>query len=160
MEGATTEITTEYLMTLHAPLDAPQIVNERLHIYNVLPGGWVRGPRIAGEIVAPSADWLTILPGGIARLDVRVSIRADDGSIIHVIYAGRIAMSDEAQRRLDAGEALGAADMYFITSPTFETTSQKYDWLNRIVAVGKAVSVGTGNSDRHGHVRYDIFSVM
>jgi hypothetical protein len=158
MEGPRTEIATEYLMTLHAPLDAPQIVNDRLHIYNVLPGGWIRGPRIAGEVIAPSADWLSILPDGTARLDVRVSIRADDDSIIYVIYSGRIVISDEAQQRLDAGEALGSTDMYFITSPTFETTSKKYDWLNRVVTVGKIVSTSGGNQ-RPGHVRYDIFMV-
>ena len=27
-------------------------------------------------------------------------------------------------------------DMYFRTTPYFETASEKYDWLNRIVAVG------------------------
>jgi hypothetical protein len=83
MESASTRIKTEYLMTLHAPLEAPQTVGRDLLIYNVPPGGWVRGPRIRGELVAPTADWLRLMPDGTAKLDVRASIRADDGAIIY-----------------------------------------------------------------------------
>lgn len=159
MDRPATAIRTEYLMTLHAPLDAPQSANRDLHIYNVLPGGWVRGPKIKGELVAPSADWLRVMPDGSHRLDVRVSIRADDGSIIYVTYVGRIVTPEAAKNRLDAGETLGPDDMYFITSPTFETTSEKYGWLNRIVAIGKMVSVSESRNGSGGHVRYDIFAV-
>jgi len=72
MESPTTQIKTEYLMTLHAPLEAGQPAGPDLSIYNVLPGGWARGPRIRGEIIAPSGDWLRIMPDGkTAKLDVR-----------------------------------------------------------------------------------------
>ena len=146
-------------MTLHAPLDAAQAADKNLLIYNVLPGGWVRGPRITGEIVGPSADWLRVMPDGIAKLDVRASIKADDGSIIYVTYAGRIVLSDAAARRQQSGETLGADDMYFMTSPTFETMSATYGWLNGVVAVGKMVSSKEPRAGEPGHVRYEIFSV-
>ena len=55
-----TEITTEYLMTLHAPLDAPQAIDDSLVIYNVRDGGWVKGPKISGTLIAPGADWLQV----------------------------------------------------------------------------------------------------
>ena len=96
------------------------------------------------------------MPNGTHKLDVRVSIKADDGSFIFMTYAGRIVIPPEAARRLDAGEAVGPDSVYFITSPTFETVSQKYGWLNDIVAVGKIVSC-TGGED--SHVRYDIFAL-
>ena len=55
-----------------------------------------------------------------------------------------------------AGETLGPDDLYFVTSPTFETASEKYGWLNDIVAIGKIVSCKTGDGE---HVTYDIFAV-
>lgn len=156
MEHASTQITTEYIMTLHAPLEGPQIANGDLQIYNVLPGGWVKGPAIRGELLAPAGDWLRVMPNGTRKLDVRQSIKADDGSIIFVTYTGRVVASADAVQRLEAGETLGPDQMYFITSPTFETTSQTYGWLNNIVAVGKLVSINRGDSR---HVTYDIFAV-
>ena len=156
MTKPSTQITTEYLMTLHAPLQEPQRVGDDLLIYNCLSGGWVKGPAISGEIVPPSGDWLRVLPNGTSELDVRVSIKADDGSFIFVKYGGRIAMPADAAKRLEAGESLGSDDLYFITSPTFETSSEKYGWLNDIVAVGKIVSCAGGPDS---HVTYDLFVV-
>ena len=40
----TTQITTEYLMTLYAPLDPPQQIDASLVVFNVRAGGWARGP--------------------------------------------------------------------------------------------------------------------
>jgi hypothetical protein len=96
------------------------------------------------------------MPNGTLKLDVRASIKADDGSIIYVVYTGRIVVSEEANERLEAGETLVADDIYFITSPTFETTSEKYGWLNNVVAIGKMTAVKFGEGS---FVQYDIFSV-
>ena len=55
--GPETSIQTEYLMTAHAPLDAPQAIDQSLLVFNVQPGGWVEGPRIKGKLLAPGADF-------------------------------------------------------------------------------------------------------
>jgi hypothetical protein len=157
MKHPSTKVATEYLMTLHAPLAAPQSAGGGLLIFNALPGGWVRGPRIRGEIVPPTGDWLRHLPNGTSKLDVRMSIRADDGSFIYVAYGGRIVMSDAAQATYASGEALGPDDVYFVTAPSFETESEKYRWLNDIVAIGKIASAKRGEN---AHVTYDIFAVI
>jgi hypothetical protein len=34
------------------------------------------------------------------------------------------------------GETVDPSQYYFRTTPVFETASEKYGWLNRIVAVG------------------------
>src|SRR5262245_65326916 len=94
-----TQITTEYIMTLHSPLDPPQNANSDLQIYNVRAGGWVRGPAIRGEVIAPSGDWLRTMPNGARKLDVRLSIKADDGSIIFMSYTGRATSPAAAVRR-------------------------------------------------------------
>ncbi len=150
----TTDIGTEYLMTIEASLGAPLALGQRV-IVNV-PGGTVRGPRIKGEILAPAGDWLYVMPDGSRRLDVRFTIKTDDNEFIFVEYGGIVALTKDAAERAAKGEAITAADNYgyFITAPRFTTTSAKYAWLNHIQAVGKMVSLRPGVS-----IKYDVFSV-
>ena len=155
-DAQTTTITTEYLMTLYAPLEAPQQIDPSLAIYNVRDGGWVRGPRINGTVIAPGADWLRVMPGGNLRLDVRASIRTDDGALIYIAYNGVISHTPESLERMTAGELLKADDHYFITAPTLQTAAEKYAWLNHVQCVGKMVEVRLGEDS---FVKYDIFIV-
>ena len=41
-QAQTTSISTEYLMTLYAPLEAPQQIDSALSIYNVGEGSFVK----------------------------------------------------------------------------------------------------------------------
>jgi hypothetical protein len=52
----------------------------------VLDGGWVKGSKLNGTPLAPAADWLRVMPGGSLRLDVRGTIRTDDGALIYITY--------------------------------------------------------------------------
>jgi Protein of unknown function (DUF3237) len=152
----TTTITTEFLMTLYAPLDPPQSIDKSLIIYNVGPGGSVKGPKINGTVIAPSADWIRIMPDGNLRLDVRATIKTDDRALIYVSYNGIISRSQEVAKRNATGEALTSADEYFLTAPTMETSSKAYLWLNHVQCVGKLVESNTGDN---AFVKYDIFVV-
>jgi len=148
------DIRTEYLMTIEAKLGSRVPVWQRV-IVNVL-GGTVVGPRLRGEIVAPAGDWVFVMPDGSSRLDVRFTIKTDDGEFVYVEYSGISAPTKEAQERLTKGETVTAADGYgyFITTPRFMTTSAKYSWLNEVQAVGKMVSVQRGVA-----IKYDVFAV-
>ena len=154
--GPEATIQTEYLMTLHAPLDPPQAIDQGLLIFNVQQGGWFEGARLKGKLLAPGADWLRVMPSGVMRLDVRATIQTDDGELIYVSYGGAIQCSKEQADRLNSGQQLKAGDCYFVTAPTFQTRSEKYGWLNGLQAVGKMISLKVGEG---GHVRYDIFAV-
>src|SRR5215467_8341259 len=85
--GQTSGVSTEYLMTYFAPLERYPIDGSRV-IVNVRPGGWVKGPRITGKIIAPGGDWVTVTPSGVSRLDVRLLIETDDGAHIYMTYNG------------------------------------------------------------------------
>jgi uncharacterized protein DUF3237 len=148
----TVMIESEYLMTIEAPIEAPQAVGQRL-IYNVPVGGKVHGPKINGTIIPPSGDWLIPMPDGSFRLDVRVTIKTDDGEFIFVEYNGVIAATKEVMDRLSKGDVITYKDVYFITAPRFTTSSSKYEWINHLQAVGKMVSVRTTE------VKYDIFAI-
>jgi uncharacterized protein DUF3237 len=156
VHAQTTQITTEYLMTLYAPLDPPQPIDASLLVYNVRDGGWVKGSKVNGTLLAPAADWLRVMPGGSLRLDVRATVKTDDGALIYITYNGVISQSKEASDRFTKGDLLTSKDVYFITAPTMQTASEKYAWLNHVQCVGKMVEVKAGQGS---FVKYDIFVV-
>ncbi len=154
----TTSIKTEYLMSsMSGPLEPGTLVDSSLVVVNVRAGGWIKGPRISGKFVAPCADWVRIMPSGALRLDVRCSILTDDNASIYMTYSGIIQHSPESAERLNKGEVLTTKDIpYFISAPTFQTSSEKYAWLNSVQAVGKLVEIKIGEG---GYVKYDFFVV-
>lgn len=150
----TTKISTEYLMTLYAPLDAAQAIDPSLYVSNVRPGGWVKGPRINGTLLAPGGDWFRVLPSGASRVDVRATIKTDDGALIYISYNGIYMDSEETEARAGKGEVLTSKDMYFVIAPTMQTSAKKYEWLNGVQCIGKMASYKSDS-----YVKYDIFVV-
>jgi len=93
----------------------------------------VKGDRLSGEMLgAAAADWVTVGPEGTGTLDIRETIRTDDGATIFVQYQGKLDLSKGMQFPMTA-----------YVAPRFETSDERYAWLNRIQAVGK----GTLNED-------------
>ena len=43
---------------------------------------------------------------------------------------------------------------YFIAAPTFETSAEKYAWLNSVQLVNKMVELKLGEG---GYVKYDVY---
>ena len=129
------------------------VVNQSLTIYRVGESGWVRGPKLSGTIQPPSGDWLRVMPSGVFRVDARVTVRTDDGATIFISYNGVVDVTPEVFERMRLGEAVTPADLYFCIAPTFETSDPRYDWLNRIQAVGRMSELKLGS-----HVRYEIFA--
>jgi hypothetical protein len=155
LQAQTTKISTEYLMTLYAPLAAGQEIDSDLYINNVLPGGWIKGPKIKGTLMGPGGDWYRSLPSGVGRLDARMTIKTDDGALIYITYNGIFKDSPEIEDRANKGEVLTAKDdLYFVIAPTMQTSAKQYDWLNGVQCIGKMVSY---KSD--AYVKYDIFVV-
>ena len=150
----TTTISTEYFMTLYAPLDAGQEIDSSLGINNVRSGGWVKGPRINGKLVAPGGDWARALPSGASRLDVRATIKTDDGALIFLSHNGIYKGSEDADARAAKGEVLTSKDLYFVIAPTMQTSAKKYAWLNAVQCIGKMVSYQSDS-----YVKYDNFVI-
>ena len=91
------------------------------------------------------------MPDGSLHLDVRATIKTDDGEFIFVEYNGVIAGTEEVMDRFNKGDVLTSKDEYFISTPRFTTASKKYDWLNKVQAVAKMVTV------QQKHLKYDLF---
>jgi hypothetical protein len=151
-EGPTVSVETEYLGTVEAQFDwPPQAAGARV-IFNVT-GGTIQGPKINGTIVGPSGDWGMPMPDGSFRLDVRGTIKTNDGEFILTEYNGVVSASEEVSDRFSKGDIITAKDEYFLTAPTFTTASKNYDWLNKVQVVGKMVTSSTKG------VKYDLFIV-
>jgi hypothetical protein len=102
----------------------------------VVSGGAFRGERLSGSVLDGGSDWLTLRPDGATTLDVRVVLKTDDDALIGMTYGGFRHGPPEIMQRLARGESVDPSQYYFRMTPRFETSAPKYDWLNRIVAVG------------------------
>lgn len=98
----------------------------------------VAGPKLNASMVGKSAaDWLTVGPdGSYGTLDVRATLKTDDDELIYVEYSGRINLTDGS----------------VVSAPLFQTGADKYDWLNRMQAVG----VGQNSPDNLIYEMYEV----
>jgi hypothetical protein len=99
-------------------------------------GGSFSGPQLKGQVLAGGGDWTLFRKDGAAQLDVRATLRTDDGVLIYVSYRGVSIIPPEVRQRIMGGEDVDPAMYYFPTTPYFETASEKYSWLNKLVTVG------------------------
>ena len=92
------------------------------------------GERFRAHIKAGSdAGYsMTIGADGTALMDVRLTLETDDGALIYMEYGGRRDFSHIEQ----------GLDTPVYIAPRFETSVERYTWLNKIQAVGKGVAVG------------------
>jgi hypothetical protein len=145
----------EYLFDLAIDFDPMQIYPSPLgtRMVAVVRRGTASGPRLDADVLPGGGDWLLVGSDGVARLDVRVTLRAADGAMIHLTNTGRVLMDGEARDRFLGGETIRFTEMHARTAPLFETGSDAYSWLNHTVAIGNVVELGL---DR---IRYQVFAV-
>jgi len=105
-------------------------------------GGTFQGPKLRGKVLPPGADWPVAAGDGLRILDVRTILMTDDEQRIYCSYRGVIYTPPAAP-----------GERYWRITPAFETASEKYAWLNRIVAVGVSYTVPQ-------RVSYRIFQIL
>jgi hypothetical protein len=110
----------------------------------VVTGGSFEGERLRGKILPGGSDWQSLRSDGTLTLDVRLIMETDDGHLIGMTYRGMRHGPKEVLERIGRGEVVSPRDYYMRTAPFFETASEKYDWLNRLVsvAIGHRLAVG------------------
>ena len=117
-------------------------------------GGTFEGEELKGTVLpSPGGDWLLMRRDGILQLDVRITLKTADDHLIYMSYRGMRHGPAWVIEQLNKGEKVDPSQYYFRTTPWFETASEKYRFLNRIV------SVATGRRDPTGPV-YDVFQVL
>jgi|SRR5262245_4583268 len=122
----------EYLGTLHAETGTRTVIEngpQGTRTIVQVVGGHFEGPRLKASVQTPAGDWITNRTDGSYRLDVRLTLKTDDGALILVTYNG-------IGQTTAAGASLRIA-------PLFETGDSRYAWLTRLQAVGVGERVGT-----------------
>jgi hypothetical protein len=122
----------EYLGTLQVETGSRTVIENAPQgtrtVVEVL-GGRFEGPRMKASVQGPAGDWITNRADGSYKLDVRLTLKTDDGALILVTYNG-------VGQTTPAGASLR-------TAPLFETGDARYSWLTRLQALAVGERVGT-----------------
>jgi Protein of unknown function (DUF3237) len=133
-------IQTRPLFVLREQVPALLIIGQTPNAFRRIcnSGGSFEGERLSGEVVSGN-DWQVL--------------RTTDGALIVMTYQCLRAGPPSVLERLDKGEAVDPRSYYFRMNPLFETSAPRYDWINRIIAVG------VGHRLPDGPI-YNIFEVL
>jgi hypothetical protein len=115
-------------------------------------GGHFEGLRLRGEILSGGGDWLLLRSDNALELDLRITLETDDHALIYMAFQGLRHGPPEVIAALGRGEVVDRASYYFRTLPRFETSTESYAFLNRMVTVG----VGEARTDGAIHRIYEI----
>jgi hypothetical protein len=114
-------------------------------VYHVARAANVAGlgsPAISGMLES-GGDVVFLRDDDVASSEIQVTIRTDDGAVIHMSYRVMGYLGPGGQGRILRAEKrnrIGTEDAPFeapiITSPRFQTASPRYAWLNRYQCIG------------------------
>ena len=150
-------LNSRYLCTMRIRVSDSYIMNDvpvgerrRIDIFN---GGEVEGPLLRGTILPGGSDTLLTRNDSSLAPSVRLMIKTDDEALILVRYKGIRHGPPEVMERIANGMNVEPSEYYLRNAPFFETSSGKYDWLNRIV------SLGIGRRETDSAV-YDVHEIL
>lgn len=122
-------------------------------VFNIM-GGTFTGPNLKGDVLPGGHYWIRIRPDSVFELDVRSTLLTEDDQVISQCYRGIVLAESETINRLRKGESdIDSSQYYLRTTLVFETTSEKYSWLNQIVTIGIGERTSTG-------VTYRVYAVL
>ena len=109
-----------------------------------ITGGRFEGERLRGKILSGGSDWQAVRADGAWMLDVRCVMETDDGALIGMTYRGIRHGPKEVLDRIAKGEVVNPSLYYMRATPYFETASEKYNFLNLMVAAAYGHRLATG----------------
>jgi hypothetical protein len=116
--------------------------------------GTFEGERLRGVVVTDAGgDWLLQRADGSSQMDVRLTLRTEDGALVFMSYRGVRRSSAEVAARLAEGQRVDKSEYYLRTTPFFETSDARHAWLNNIIAVGVGERLPDG-------VVYEVFEIL
>jgi hypothetical protein len=149
------EIKTEFLFTINLEFD--------IHILGDTPYGTRRiarlttgsfeGPKFKGTVLPGGGSWGILRRDDVLEIEVRITLETDDRQHVYMHWKGLRHGPKEVMDRLNRGENVDPAAYYFRTTPYFETSSEKYGWMNRIC------SIATGSRKASGRT-LEVFQVL
>ena len=150
------ELKSQFLFTVRVGVSVLHDIGETplgLRHIDMLGAGSFDGPRLKGKVLPGGMDQKVFRADGAMNPNVRLVLHTDDDAMIYMHYTGIRWGTPEVMQRIADGKEVDPSEYYLRNTPYFETASEKYDWLNRIVAVG----VGRRMPD---HAAYDVFEIL
>lgn len=138
-KGRETAMTSRPLMTVRITAAPSQKLGAVPHgTRSIVPvaGGDFEGERLRGKVLPGGGDWLLLRADGVLELDLRITLETDDHALIYMRFQGIRHGPPEVIAALGRGEVVDPGKYYFRTLPSFETSTDKYAFLNRIISVG------------------------
>ena len=120
-------------VTLEPIRDLGDTPRGRRRIIGITGGHFVG--RLSGKVLPGGADWQLVRSDGVAYLDARYTLQTDDGALIYINNRGYRHGPPEAMARLARGEEVDPGQIYTRSTPSFETSHERYAWLNRSIFV-------------------------
>ena len=139
------QLETKFLYRIVVHCDPPiEVGNVYGTVKRVIPitGGTFEGPEMRGSVLPLGADWNSSAAEdqGRRKVDTRYMLQTDDGAMISLSTIGFSRRSSDVMAARAAGERIDPASYYFRQHLFFETESEKYEWLNYVVAFGIVMS--------------------
>ena len=152
------DLKTEFLCTVTAYVDWRQVIDLGATPHGIrqiiyIKGGTFEGPKITGAVLPGGGDWFVRRADQMVEVDVRCVLRTDDNHLIYCCLRGINEMTAEVAIKAITGQSVDSSNYYFRVTTVMETGSKKYDWLNRIVAVGVGNLIPAG-------AEYKIYTVL
>ncbi len=152
-----TELQHRHLITMTLTVDFAGMVSigqtpAGLRRIVSVTGGAFTGERLSGTVLPGGNDWVVNREDGVMVIDVRLTLKTDDGAMIYLSYQGRLLAGAEAMARFRKGALLEPHEYSLAMVPKFECGDKRYAWLNNVIAIG------TGEQTEGGPV-YSIFEI-
>lgn len=143
------DLKSTYLFDLEITVAPPQVIGPVLKGTRMIfpfKEGAVKSDKINGTVMECSGEWGLIADSTTFKMDVRATVKTDDGALIYIAYTGYNYSTPEKSALMRAGKGftLKPDEYYFRSTPVFETSAPKYAWLNHTIAVGVGRFVGPG----------------
>jgi hypothetical protein len=131
------EINTKFLFTLTLEIQVSNLGDTpygRRRFFH-FDGGRFEGPELKGRTLPGGGGWSLIRRDDVMEVDVRLLLETYDTHQIYMAWKGLRHGPKEVMDRLYRGETVDPRAYYFRTTPYFETSSEKYGWMNRICSI-------------------------
>ena len=101
--------------------------------FETIPDGG--GEPIRGTVADGGTDWQTVRADGGLEIRAHYLLATDDGDVVEVVSEGLRHAAPSVVERLAAGDPVDPSEYYFRTHIRFATGSERFDHLNRLLAV-------------------------
>lgn len=142
-------------VTLKQPLNIGASYAGHRIIYDV-ESGFFEGKELNGTMKPSGGDWLLIHPDASLTLDVRACLETHDGALIYMNYKGRWVIPEQLRDKVLSAEHCNevSKDEYYQRNLImFETSDERYTWLNDLVAVSQGCRTPQG-------ISYNVMAVL